>query len=98
MAKYHIGRSLWHKGYVFLHSYIQKYAMSCWSTHKCDTQVKGDSEKSATRKYAEAFQQEHDKQMEGFIKIEIEGGKELKPTIDDRSGESKLILNSLKDQ
>lgn len=82
---------------MFLWSYIQEMAMSCWSQHKCEQPLKGDSQESATRKYANAFQREHDLQMEGYIQLALEEAKqeaEKGLTIDDRTEESMQILKS----
>lgn len=73
-------------------------AMSCWSHHKCEVELKRDEQKSATRKYAEAFQVEHDLQMEGYIQLALEEAKreaEKGVTVDDRTEETAQILKSL---
>ena len=65
-AKHHISRSFWHKGYVYLFTYVREEAMAVWSTHKCEFQPEGNV-KSKMKQYREAFQLSHDFQVDGFI-------------------------------
>jgi hypothetical protein len=91
MGKYIITKSFWHKGYVFLFSYVQSMAMACWSTHKCEQQLE------KTRQYAKAFQEEHDKQLDGFVAQELDNlakEKMKQLVIDDQTEQSRVILNS----
>lgn len=66
IAKHPITRSEWRdKGYVFLCTAIADLPMVAWSTHKCEQPM-------SDREYIRRFQKSHDKQIDSFIKLELE--------------------------
>ncbi len=90
--KHRIRQAFWNKGYVFLLSVVETYAI--WSTHKT-----GDDVNKGGNYYASIFQDEHDKQIDQLyeqavreeeLKIAAEG-----VLIDDRTDESRNILKQL---
>lgn len=64
--KHQITRHFWHKGYVFLLTYVKWMAACYWSTIKCEQDL------ASTQIYAANFQQEHDNQIDGMIRRDIE--------------------------
>lgn len=65
-AKYHIRRKMIYKGYVYLLSIVDG-SKAMWSVHKYD----GDTN-IPTDVLATLFQRDHDIQIDGFLKQELE--------------------------
>lgn len=91
--KHRIRKAFWHKGWVFLFSIVETYGI--WSTHNT-----GDDENKGGNHYAQRFQEDHDAQIDDLhskaireeeLKIQQEGFE-----VDDRTDESRIILNQLR--
>lgn len=81
IGKHHIRRSYWHKGYVFLLTYVEWMAACYWSTIKCEQEL-------SMPEYKLRFQQEHDQQINGMIRRDLEMRRKEGERID--VDESKL--------
>lgn len=64
--KHKITRYYWHKGYVFLLTYVKWMAACYWSTIKCPEELAG------IEMYRTNFQGEHDNQIDGMIRRDID--------------------------
>lgn len=88
--KHHIRKSFFHKGYVFLFSVVETFGF--WSTHKTE-----DDHTKGTEAYRQKFQAEHDRQVDTLYEQAVkEEGMFLAQNegpVDDRTAESRLILN-----
>lgn len=80
--KHNITRYYWHKGYVFLLTYVKWMAACYWSTVKCENDL------GSLQVYRANFQAEHDKQIDGMIRRDIEIRRQEGERID--VDESKL--------
>jgi hypothetical protein len=85
MAKHHISRFHWHKGYVFLLTYVKWMAACYWSTIKCEQDL------ASVQSYRANFQSEHDKQIDAMIRRDIEIRRQEGERID--VDESKINQN-----
>lgn len=81
MAKHSITRYFFHKGYIFLLTYVKWMAACYWSTIKCGEDIGIEASRAN-------FQAEHDKQIDGMIKRDIEIRRQEGERID--IDESKL--------
>jgi hypothetical protein len=83
MAKHDISRFSWHKGYVFLLTYVKWMAACYWSTIQCKEDL------GSAEIYRAHFQGEHDKQIDAMIRRDIEIRRQEGERID--IDESKTI-------
>lgn len=92
MGKHIVRKSFFHKGYVFLLSVVETYAL--WSTHKTM-----DERQQPMHVYAFMFQESHDKQIDIAYQEMVEReNKELENEgllVDNKITESKKIIETL---